>query len=70
MDRISATGDVEGIFPLCEKISIDFAVMEPASADNLVYTHPADFGWSDLGNWASLHDKLQSNCSVNPVIAV
>ena len=33
--------------------------MEPASTDDLVYTHPADFGWSDLGNWASLHDKLQ-----------
>lgn len=49
------------VFPQCEKISIDFAVMEPASADNLVYTHPADFGWSDLGNWASLHDKLQKD---------
>ena len=49
---------VEGLFPLCEKISIDYAVMEPASKDGMVYTHPADFGWSDLGNWASLHDKL------------
>ena len=49
------------VFPQCEKISIDYAVMEPASADNLVYTHPADFGWSDLGNWASLHDKLQKD---------
>lgn len=58
MDKIAANDDVEEIFPQCEKISIDFAVMEPASADNLVYTHPADFGWSDLGNWASLHDKL------------
>ena len=54
MDKIAATGDVTGIFPQCEKISIDFAVMEPASADYLVYTHPADFGWSDLGHWASL----------------
>lgn len=61
MDKIAATGNVEEIFPQCEKISIDFAVMEPASADNLVYTHPADFGWSDLGNWASLHDKLQKD---------
>lgn len=58
MERISTTGDVAGIFPQCEKISIDFAVMEPAAADGLVYTHPADFGWSDLGNWASLHEKL------------
>ena len=52
---------VEGLFPLCEKISIDYAVMEPASKEGLVYTHPADFGWSDLGNWASLHDKLQKD---------
>lgn len=52
---------VEGLFPLCEKISIDYAVMEPASKEGLVYTHPSDFGWSDLGNWASLHDKLKKD---------
>ena len=56
------------VFPLCEKISIDFAVMEPASSDNLVFTHPADFGWSDLGNWASLHDKLQKDDNNNGVV--
>ena len=56
------------IIPQCEKISIDFAVMEPASADNLVYTHPADFGWSDLGNWASLHDKLQKDENNNGAV--
>lgn len=61
MDKIQKTGDVKGIFPQCEKISIDFAVMEPASKENKVFTHPADFGWSDLGNWASLHDKLQKD---------
>jgi len=65
MDMIAATGNVAGIFPQCEKISIDFAVMEPAAADGLVYTHPADFGWSDLGNWASLHDKLAKDSSGN-----
>lgn len=68
MDRIAATGNVEEIFPQCKKISIDFAVMEPASADNLVYTHPADFGWSDLGNWASLHDKLQKDENYNGAV--
>ena len=56
------------IFPLCEKISIDFAVMEPAAADGIVYTHPADFGWSDLGNWASLHDKLAKDNNGNGVV--
>lgn len=68
MDKMDVTGDVAGIFPECEKISIDFAVMEPASADNKVYTHPADFGWSDLGNWASLHDKLQKDKSGNGTV--
>lgn len=49
---------VKELFPLCEKVSIDYAIMEPAAAEGLVYTHPADFGWSDLGNWQSLHEKL------------
>ena len=62
------TAKVETLFPQCEKISIDFAVMEPASADHLVYTHPADFGWSDLGNWASLHDKLQKDAHNNGAV--
>ena len=68
MGKIAATGDVQGIFPQCEKISIDFAVMEPAAADGLVYTHLADFGWSDLGNWASLHDKLHKDEANNGAV--
>lgn len=62
---------VDQIFPQCEKISIDYAVMEPAAADGKVYTYPADFGWSDLGNWQSLHEKLakdeHNNASVGNV---
>ena len=56
------------VFPLCEKISIDYAVMEPASNDGMVFTHPADFGWSDLGNWASLHDKLPKDENNNGAV--
>lgn len=59
---------VEGLFPICEKISIDYAVMEPASKEGKVFTHPADFGWSDLGNWASLHDKLQKDDNGNGAV--
>lgn len=62
------TAKVETLFPTCEKISIDFAVMEPAAADGKVYTHPADFGWSDLGNWASLHDKLNKDAAGNGAV--
>ncbi|MBR3940139.1 MAG: mannose-1-phosphate guanylyltransferase [Bacteroidales bacterium] len=68
MEAIETTGNVKEIFPQCEKISIDFAVMEPAANDGKVFTHPADFGWSDLGNWASLHDKLQKDQSNNAAV--
>ncbi|WP_353128350.1 mannose-1-phosphate guanylyltransferase [Parapedobacter pyrenivorans] len=44
---------ISGAFVRCVNISIDFAVME--KADN-VYVLPADFGWSDLGTWASIYD--------------
>jgi len=68
MERMKTPADVQEIFPQCEKISIDYAVMEPAAADGKVYTHPADFGWSDLGNWASLHDKLQKDNDDNGAV--
>lgn len=68
MEKIVETGDVVGIFPNCEKVSVDYAVMEPAAADGMVYTHPADFGWSDLGNWASLHDKLEKDAHDNGAV--
>ena len=68
MERMKTDSDVQTVFPQCEKISIDYAVMEPAAAEGKVYTHPADFGWSDLGNWASLHDKLQKDSANNGAV--
>lgn len=65
MDKIQQTGAVESIFPTCDKVSIDYAVIEPASAEGNVYTHPANFGWSDLGNWQSLHEKLPKDADNN-----
>lgn len=43
---------INKVYPTTPKISIDYAIME--KADN-VYTIPSDFGWSDLGTWASLY---------------
>ena len=39
-------------FPQCEKVSIDYAVMEHTQN---AFVLPAEFGWSDLGTWGSLH---------------
>ena len=46
---------VSKLFPTCEKISIDYAVMEKSKE---IYTLPAEFGWSDLGSWGSLRTLL------------
>ncbi len=43
---------IDEAYPTTPAISVDYAIME--KADN-VYTIPSDFGWSDLGTWASLH---------------
>ena len=42
-------------FPLCENISVDYAIMEKADE---IFVFPSDFGWSDLGTWGSLHGNL------------
>lgn len=45
---------IDAHFPECPSISIDYAVMEKAEE---IYVFPADFGWSDLGTWGSLHQQ-------------
>ena len=42
------------IYPNIRKISIDYAVMEPASIKNEVLVIPGDFGWNDIGSWDML----------------
>jgi mannose-1-phosphate guanylyltransferase len=49
----------------CKNISIDFGIME--KADN-VYVLPAEFGWSDLGTWASIYDMAEKDQVGNAVI--
>lgn len=43
---------IDTAYPTTPNISVDFAIMEHASN---VFTLPSEFGWSDLGTWASLH---------------
>ena len=56
---------LERIFPTCEKISIDYAVMEKA---DYIYTIPGDFGWSDVGTWGSLWTLLPHDANGNAVV--
>jgi len=48
------------LYPKCENISVDYAVLEPRSAKgeqkSNIFCLPADFGWNDLGSWTALHE--------------
>ena len=57
---------IEKLFPTCESISIDYAVMEKAER---IYVLPAEFGWSDLGSWGSLHSLLPKDNRNNAIVA-
>ncbi len=50
------------LYPMCESISIDYAVLEPRSAkgeaQSQLYCLPADFAWNDLGSWAALYEHM------------
>jgi len=47
------------LYPKCENISVDYAVLEPRSAkgaESHLYCIPADFRWNDLGSWTALYE--------------
>jgi mannose-1-phosphate guanylyltransferase len=48
------------LYPRCEDISVDYAVLEPRSnkgeQSSNIFCLPADFGWNDLGSWTALHE--------------
>lgn len=46
----------------CPNISIDYGIMEKAAN---VYVKTADFGWSDLGTWGSLHELSEKDKDAN-----
>lgn len=56
---------INELFPTCENISVDYAIMEKADE---IYVFPASFGWSDLGTWGSLHDNSEKDAHNNVCI--
>ncbi|MFQ5851601.1 MAG: mannose-1-phosphate guanylyltransferase [Candidatus Binatia bacterium] len=50
------------------KISIDHAVLEKAGSVGAVLTMEANFSWSDVGNWASLHQLLPHDREGNAAV--
>lgn len=61
------------LYPRCENISIDYAVLERRSARGEeasgLYCLPADFGWNDLGSWAALYEHRAGSPGANVIEA-
>lgn len=57
--------EINRVFPECENISVDYAIMENAEE---IFVCPADFGWSDLGTWGSLLVQTPKDLYGNGVI--
>ncbi len=72
LEQIAACYDTPGfyeafaeLYPKCENISIDYAVLEPRSrkgeGKSGIYCIPANFAWNDLGSWTALYEHRLAN---------
>ena len=53
-------------FPLCDNISIDYAVLEKAAGEAGVSGIAApDFGWNDVGSWNAVYELLRRDAQGN-----
>ena len=77
LEEIAAAWGTDGfqkkfaeLYPRCENISIDYAVLEPRSAKgeqaSNLFCLPADFGWNDLGSWAALYEHRIAGAKDSP----
>ena len=52
-------------FPLCDNISIDYAVLE--KAENVSGIAAADFGWNDVGSWNAVYELMARDAEGNAI---
>ncbi|HXJ39295.1 MAG TPA: sugar phosphate nucleotidyltransferase, partial [Bryobacteraceae bacterium] len=54
---------MQQVFPQCEDISIDFAVLERST--NVTGVPCDDFGWNDVGSWQAVYELLPRDENAN-----
>lgn len=57
--------ELHRLFPTCDKISIDYAVMEKSPR---IYVIAEDLAWSDLGSWGSVMTHIKADEDGNAVV--
>src|SRR5699024_766872 len=55
-DALHAFTDDGGDWADIPAMAIDYAIAQPAAADGKLMTIPAEFGWKDIGDFATLAD--------------
>jgi mannose-1-phosphate guanylyltransferase len=66
--KSSYAGKLKKIYPQLENISVDYALLEPATREPgppQVYVIPAQIGWSDIGSWAAVYELLAKSPEEN-----
>tara|TARA_B100000683_G_scaffold213650_1_gene208653 strand:+ start:5872 stop:6936 length:1065 start_codon:yes stop_codon:yes gene_type:complete len=56
---------INEIYAQCVNISVDYAILE--KADN-VFVLPCDIGWTDLGTWGSLFNRVDKDEKDNAIV--
>ncbi|MDQ6676408.1 MAG: sugar phosphate nucleotidyltransferase [Acidobacteriota bacterium] len=54
---------LQAVFPLCENISVDYAILERAK--NVVGLACDEIGWNDVGSWNAVYDLLPRDADKN-----
>jgi mannose-1-phosphate guanylyltransferase len=58
--------ELKRCFPLCENISIDYAVLEKAKT--VAGIAAGEFGWNDVGSWNAVYELLPRDGAGNVVV--
>ena len=64
-DHAEFTERLAEVFPKCENISVDYAVMEKSARVSGLACD--EFGWSDVGSWNAVYDLLPKDKNGNVV---
>jgi len=63
VDKKSFTKKLAAAYPLCENISVDYAIIE--NARDVVGLALDDIGWNDVGSWEAVYDLAAKDASGN-----
>ncbi len=58
---------INEVYPTLPRISVDYAVMEPASREHRVCTVATDVKWLDVGSWPSYGETLEPDPDGNRI---